>query len=138
MSESHGETNYVKIWGILLALLMVSIVGPMFGIKIVMLITAFGIALVKAGMVVRYFMHIGIEKKYISYMLLLGLAFMVLLFVGIAPDIMKKGGQNWENTAVVRLPPPVGHHADDAGASDATHGHESHGPNKGHDEHHSE
>lgn len=111
MSDSHEPSHYVKIWAILLVLLVISIVGPLFGVKLVMLLTAFGIAVDKAGMVVRHFMHIGVEKKYIAYLMVICLAFMALLFAGIAPDIMKGSGQNWENTAVVARPPPVGEHA---------------------------
>ena len=47
-APSHGHTNYVAIWGILVALLVVSVLGPMLGIRVVTLITAFGIAIVKA------------------------------------------------------------------------------------------
>ena len=61
--DHHPPKYYVKIWVILLVLLTVSIVGPMFGIKWLTLITAFGIALVKAGMVCAYFMHLNIERK---------------------------------------------------------------------------
>ena len=52
-SQAHAEghhRNYVKIWGILVALLVVSVVGPMTGIRVVMLITAFGVALVTGEM----------------------------------------------------------------------------------------
>ena len=41
---------YVKIWGLLLVLLALSILGPMLGHPIVTLLTAFGIAFVKAFM----------------------------------------------------------------------------------------
>ena len=40
--EAHGERHYVKIWAILCVLLAVSIIGPMFGIRLVTLVTAFG------------------------------------------------------------------------------------------------
>ena len=46
-AHAHEHPNYIKIWGILLALLCVSIAGPMLGIKVVTLITAFGIAIVR-------------------------------------------------------------------------------------------
>jgi hypothetical protein len=42
----------------------------MFGNKILTLITAFGIAIVKALIVAAFFMHLNVEKKYIWYVLL--------------------------------------------------------------------
>jgi len=47
---AHGHAphrNYLKIWAILLGLLVVSVTGPMVGIRMLTLITAFGVALVK-------------------------------------------------------------------------------------------
>jgi hypothetical protein len=56
--QPHGEApghhrNYVKIWAILTGLLVVSVLGPMVGIRMVTLIAAFGIALVKAYLVAK-------------------------------------------------------------------------------------
>ena len=44
-------------------LLVVSVAGPMLEIKIVTLITAFGIAVVKAYLVAKNFMHLNIEQR---------------------------------------------------------------------------
>jgi caa(3)-type oxidase subunit IV len=109
-TEEHddGPAHYVKIWAVLLVLLIISILGPIlaphleFGFLkawMITLITAFGIAIVKAYLVAANFMHLNIEKKYISYMLATMLMFMLLFFAGTAPDVMKHKGQNWENVA---------------------------------------
>lgn len=90
------HTNYVKIWAILLVLLIVSVIGPEFGIRVVTLITAFGIAIVKAWMVAKYFMHLNIEKKWVGYILVVMLAFMLVMFGGVAPDVLGDAGRNWE------------------------------------------
>ena len=89
----------MKVWAVLVVLLVVSVAGPFLEIGIVTLITAFGIALVKAYLVAKYFMHLDVEKRYVPYLLLTCLAFMVLLFAGTAPDVMEHRGRNWENTA---------------------------------------
>ena len=68
----------------------------MFGHKIVTLITAFGIAIVKAYLVAKNFMHINVEKRFIPYIVLTVLVFMLLFFAGVAPDVMKKDGRQWE------------------------------------------
>src|SRR5678815_5137387 len=77
----HGHhRNYVAIWGILVALLVVSVVGPMTGIRVIMLLTAFGVACVKAYMVAKNFMHLDVEKTIIHWMMILGVTLMVLFF----------------------------------------------------------
>lgn len=88
----HGPSHYVKIWKILLILLVVSVLGPELEIKIVTLITAFGIAVVKAYMVAKYFMHVNIERKYVHYILITGISFMLIFYFGVAPDVMKHSG----------------------------------------------
>ena len=99
-AEGHAghEHNYVRIWAILCGLLVVSIVGPLFGIRLLTLITAFGIAIVKAYLVAKNFMHLNIEKRWVAYILLVMIAFMVVMFGGIAPDVMKHGGPTWHKT----------------------------------------
>ena len=96
----HDETNYVAIWGVLCALLGVSVLGPMVGIRFLTLITAFGIAIVKAYMVCRYFMHLNIEKKWVVYILGFMLALMVVFFGGVAPDVSRPEGLRWQKTYV--------------------------------------
>jgi caa(3)-type oxidase subunit IV len=96
MSGEMHHPNYVKIWMILVALLVVSVVGPMFEVRVVTLITAFGIAIVKAYLVAANFMHLKFEKRLATYMLTTVLVFMFLFFAGTAPDVMKLEGNNWE------------------------------------------
>jgi caa(3)-type oxidase subunit IV len=104
-SEAHSHPNYVRIWAILLALLVVSVAGPMLGVKIVTLLTAFGIAVVKAYLVAKNFMHINIEKRFIAYFVLTALVFMFLFFAGTAPDVMKKQGRQWEKPSWLHAAP---------------------------------
>lgn len=100
--HGHGEghhVNYFKIYWILVALLLVSIAGPELGHKAVTLVTAFGIAIVKAYLVAANFMHLKFEKKYIAYLMLTALAFMGIFYAGVSPDVMKHHGRGWENVA---------------------------------------
>jgi caa(3)-type oxidase subunit IV len=96
---AHAHPNYVKIWAILVGLLVLSVLGPMLGIQAVTLITAFGIAVVKAYLVAKNFMHINIEKRFVPYAVITVLVFMLLFFAGTAPDVMKKEGTQWEKPA---------------------------------------
>lgn len=92
---SHGSSYYVKIWAILVVLFIISVLGPETGIQWVVLVTAFGIAVVKAGMVAAYFMHLNIERKYIWGLLTSALIFLIGLFIGVAPDVMQNHGVQW-------------------------------------------
>src|SRR5689334_14028664 len=94
--HAHPHPNYVKVWAILVGLLVVSIAGPMVGIRWITLIAAFGVALVKAYMVAKNFMHLNIEKPIVHWMLAVGLALMVLLYGALAPDVEKGAGRNWQ------------------------------------------
>jgi caa(3)-type oxidase subunit IV len=80
---------------VLLVLLAISVVGPMLGIRVVTLLTAFGIAIVKAYLVAKNFMHINVARRYVAYLVATSLVFMLLLFAGVAPDVMKADGTNW-------------------------------------------
>ena len=97
--EEHHHTDYVTIWKYLVALLAVSVVGPMFGIKALTLITAFGIAVIKAFLVVKHFMHLNVEKRFVAYFVGTALVFMFLFYAGVSPDVMNHRGRNWSNVA---------------------------------------
>ena len=115
--------NYVKIWAILVVLLVISVFGPFLNIRVVTLITAFGIALVKAYMVAKNFMHLDVEKPIIHWLLAVTLVLMVLLFSGVAPDVMKHDGRHWKKNPVVHAQPQTGH---SEGAGGQGHGAKSH------------
>ena len=98
MSEEH-HTNYIKIWAILVALLAVSVIGPMFEIQWLTLVTAFGIACVKAYLVATRFMHINLTPRFVPYLVATSLVFMLLFFAGVSPDVMKEEGSGWVKPA---------------------------------------
>ena len=93
--SSHSPAHYVKIWGILLVLFVISVCGPMLGIRVVTLITAFGIAIVKAYIVAAEFMHLKAEKRLATLIMTSMLLLMLIFYFGIAPDVMKSSGQRW-------------------------------------------
>lgn len=107
-AQGHGhdgghEGHYIKIWSILLVLLVVSVVGPFVGSALklhwITLLTAFGIAAVKAWMVMKNFMHIDVEKPIIRWIMATGVALMVLLYGALAPDVQREQGQHWKKDA---------------------------------------
>jgi len=121
--HGNGSKHYVRVWGTLLVLLVISVAGPFLGIPAVTLITAFGIALVKAYLVAKNFMHLNVQPGFVGYLLTTCLVFMLLLFAGSSPDVMKHDGDNWVKSRVVVAGP--GHHG--AHAEPAMEGGEGHG-----------
>ena len=97
--DRHSDAFYIKTWAILVVLLVISVAGPFLEVWWVTLITAFGIACVKAFMVITRFMHIREEPPFISYLVVTALVFMLLFFAGTAPDVMKHSGSNWAKPA---------------------------------------
>ncbi len=99
-NEHHDHSkHYIKIYWWLLGLFVVSCIGPELGIKAVTLITAFGIAGVKAYLVIAYFMHLKGEKPFVIYLLTVSVALMFLFYFAVAPDVHNHSGRNWENFA---------------------------------------
>ena len=131
-AESHAHTghadahhvNYFKVYFWLLGLFAISVTGPLLGHKAVTLVTAFGIAVIKAYLVAANFMHLRVEKRYVGYLLLTALAFMFLFYAGVAPDVMNHRGRRWENVAAMNETQRAleaaaahhGHHGDGAEA----------------------
>ena len=132
----HTPAHYVRIWVILCVLLVVSIAGPELGIPIVTLITAFGIAFVKAYLVCKHFMHLDTERPIVRYILITSLMFMLLFFAAVSPDVLNHNGMRWENTAAkaaVIHGMAVGDHG--GGHGDEHHGDDHHGEEHGADHH---
>jgi caa(3)-type oxidase subunit IV len=101
--EAEHLKLYFKIYITLLVLFGISVLGPVIGglvhSKALVLVTAFGIALVKAYLVCSHFMGLNIEKRYIGYLLTTTVVFMFLFYAGVSPDVMEHHGRNWENVA---------------------------------------
>jgi hypothetical protein len=102
------EKHYVRVWVLLLVLLLISFAGPIVGGRLhgagsitvataraITLITAFGIAVYKAWLVAKNFMHVTAQPRYVVYMLSTVLVFMLLFYAGTAPDVMEHQGANW-------------------------------------------
>lgn len=100
MSGSH-HPNYHRIYYTLLVLLAISVAGPFLGIKWVTIITAFGIAIWKATLVVQNFMHLRWERRLMKLMLAGTVTLLFLFFFGVAPDVMRHTGRNWQNDAAL-------------------------------------
>lgn len=120
--EPHAHPDYRKIYYALLVLLAVSAWGPILALRIedrfllvsVVLATAFGVAVIKAGMVAAWFMHLNVESRHLLRLLLVCLLLLVLLFAGVAPDVLTSEGQNREDDPdpAYLYPKPASHAPD--------------------------
>ena len=95
MSEDHKHPNYIMIWIVLLALTVLEVVvaySPKYlsnveeiiTITIVLLI---GMALVKAGLVAAYFMHLKFEQKNFVMIVSFPLVLACVLVILLLPDV---------------------------------------------------
>jgi caa(3)-type oxidase subunit IV len=129
-AHAGPHRNYVKIWALLVVLLMISVFGPFLGIRLVTLLTAFGVAVVKAYLVAKNFMHLDVEKPIIHWMMAIAVVFMALLFAGVSPDVMKHEGLRWEKPSRP-VPAAQAGHAGGQGGSEQNGSSDSHGDSHG-------
>jgi len=112
MAEAETpHASYPKVYATLLVLLCLSLLGPLMEVEIITLISAFGIAVVKAYLVAKHFMHVNLTPKFIPYLMTTCLVFMLLFFAGVSPDVMKTTGDNWKKDmgAWLHTPEPMLH-----------------------------
>ena len=116
-SEDKGlfGNHYVRVYAVLLVLLAISIVGPVVGGAlnrqvdvlgmqfslgiVITLVTAFGIAVIKAWLVIKNFMHLTIERVIPKLFLAASVLLLALFWGGVAPDVQNHDGRMWENDA---------------------------------------
>ena len=104
-NDGNHHVDYGKIYKWLVILFVISVTGPILGIKWLTILTAFGIAIVKASLVANYFMHLKFEKQFIWLLMLTCLLFLFVLFTFVAPDILNHEGANWENVREMPVHP---------------------------------
>ena len=143
-SEDRGGllgNHYVRIYALLLVLLAVSIAGPWVGERLDMeisilgyriglgitltLTTAFGIAVWKASLVVKHFMHLSIERPIAKIFLAASVLLLALFWGGVAPDVQLHDGRMWDNLAAkqaVARGIVHDHAGEEEHAADAEHG----------------
>lgn len=80
--------TYIKIYVVLLAMVGLSALLGMAGHTRIAVLGIFAVALFKASLVLGYYMHLKTEKNWVKWMLVSGVACLVILFVGLIPDIV--------------------------------------------------
>ena len=87
-STEHNHPNYVAIWGILVAALLVSVLMGYMNLPVLTMVLIFSVAIFKAYLVVAHFMHLKLEPFFVVVIVVAGLACLYFLFFGLVPDIV--------------------------------------------------
>ena len=90
MSDSHSR-HYLMIWIWLLALVLVSVAAASILPKAQALVLIFDVAIVKALLVARNFMHLKNERVIIYVIVLIPLTFVIILLFALFPDFVYRG-----------------------------------------------
>jgi caa(3)-type oxidase subunit IV len=90
MSNSHTR-HYLMIWIWLLALVVLSVAAASILPKTQALVLIFAVAIVKALLVARNYMHLKNERAIIYALVLVPLAFIIILLFALFPDFVYRG-----------------------------------------------
>ena len=90
MSNAHRR-HYLMIWVWLLALVVLSVVATGILPKLQAMILIFSVAIIKAFLVARNYMHLKNERVIIYAMVFVPLAFVLILLFALFPDFVYKG-----------------------------------------------
>jgi len=90
MSDSHSR-HYLMIWIWLLALVVVSVAAVAVLPKFQALVLIFAVAIVKALLVARNYMHLKNERVIIYAIVLIPLTLVIILLFALFPDFVFRG-----------------------------------------------
>ncbi|MBI1995334.1 MAG: cytochrome C oxidase subunit IV family protein [Deltaproteobacteria bacterium] len=90
MSNAHSR-HYLIIWVWLLALVVVSVAAVAVLPKFQALLLIFAVAIVKAWLVARNYMHLKNERVIIYVIVLIPLTFVIILLFALFPDFVYRG-----------------------------------------------
>jgi caa(3)-type oxidase subunit IV len=90
VSDSHSR-HYLMIWIWLLALVVLSVAAAAILPKTQALVLIFAVAIVKALLVARNYMHLKNERAIIYALVLVPLAFIIILLFALFPDFVYRG-----------------------------------------------
>jgi len=88
MSEQHGKRIYMVVWFWLLALTAVEVFLAYKHLPVMtMLVLLMGLSLVKAALIIAYFMHLRFEKSSLTWTLMPPLVICIVLMIAFSfPD----------------------------------------------------
>jgi caa(3)-type oxidase subunit IV len=100
VAAEHKEPNYIAVF-IALLILTLAEVGVFYLRlpKLIMVVCLVSMALVKAGLVAAYFMHLALEKRVLALIVVSPLILSGIIIIGLTPDSVfnypRKPPQRW-------------------------------------------
>ena len=89
-AHEHGNRLYLIVWGGLLLLTIVEIILAYMHLTVMlMLITLMSLSVIKAGLIMAYFMHLRFEKFSLVVSLIPALVICICLFAAFFPDSVR-------------------------------------------------
>lgn len=82
------HVNYVAIWGVLMAALGISLLLAYLEHAAIAAALIYAIAVVKAGLVAAYYMHLKFEPRFVIVSVAAGIICLFILFAGLLLDIV--------------------------------------------------
>jgi len=82
------HVNYVAIWGVLMAALGISLLLAYLEHAAIAAALIYAVAVVKAGLVAAYYMHLKFEPRFVIVTVIAGLVCLFILFAGLLLDIV--------------------------------------------------
>jgi len=90
-SQSTVLKQYVVVFVLLIGLLTISIPASLYGSGTVSTMIIYGVAVAKAYLVLRVYMHLNVEPPFITIILAGCLVAMIYMFLLLYPDIVWNG-----------------------------------------------
>ena len=82
------HVNYVAIWGVLMAALVISLLLAYLEHAALAAALIYAIAIVKAGLVAAFYMHLKFEPRFVILSVTAGVVCLFILFAGLLLDIV--------------------------------------------------
>lgn len=103
----HGDephvlplSTYFAVFGALLVLTVLTVVVSVIGLpQPTAIIVAMVVALIKASLVVLWFMHLKFDDRFYSLIFVISILFLVLFFVFTSLDVLSRGKVNPEESS---------------------------------------
>jgi cytochrome c5 len=84
----RSDSDIVRLWGVLMAALVLSLVAGIAGSPRLAVALVFGVAVVKAGLVLAVYMHLGLAPAWIRRVALSAALVVAAFTAGVWPDVV--------------------------------------------------
>jgi cytochrome c oxidase subunit IV len=89
-THDHGKGQYYWVWGILLGITAVEVALAYVHLQpVTMLVLLIGLSLVKAALIILYFMHMKSETSAMKWVLMGSLVVVLFLMTAFFPDAVR-------------------------------------------------